>query len=70
VYDINATSGDLESVTDTNGNKLTYPNYEISYDYYLEDYKSNWNYDRNGRMLTMIDALNQNHILDPYYSKK
>jgi RHS repeat-associated protein len=54
VYEINATSGDLESVTDTNGNKLTYTDYEISSS---TGQKVTFERDASGRITSVTDPL-------------
>ncbi len=56
MYEINATTGDLESVTDTNGNKLTYTDYEISSS---TGQKITFERDARGRITSVTDPLGQ-----------
>jgi YD repeat-containing protein len=56
VYEINATSGDLESVMDTNGNKLTYSDTEISSS---TGQKVVFDRDAQGRITAVTDPLGQ-----------
>jgi RHS repeat-associated protein len=54
VYEINATTGDLESVKDTNGNKLTYSDTEIVSS---NGQKVVFERDNQGRIVSVIDPL-------------
>jgi RHS repeat-associated protein len=54
VYEINATTGDLETVTDTNGNKLTYTDNEISSS---TGQKVTFERDNQGRIISVTDPL-------------
>jgi RHS repeat-associated protein len=54
VYEINATTGDLESVKDTNGNKLTYSDTEIVSS---TGQKVVFERDNQGRIVSVIDPL-------------
>jgi YD repeat-containing protein len=56
VYEINATSGDLESVTDTNGNTLTYSDTEIKSS---TGVKVTFERDNQGRITSVTDPLGQ-----------
>jgi YD repeat-containing protein len=56
VYEINATSGDLESVKDTNGNTLTYTDTEISSS---TGQKVVFDRDAQGRITAVTDPLGQ-----------
>jgi RHS repeat-associated protein len=54
VYEINATTGDLESVKDTNGNKLTYSDTEIVSS---NGQKVVFERDNQGQIVSVIDPL-------------
>jgi fibro-slime domain-containing protein/RHS repeat-associated protein len=56
VYEINATTGDLESVTDTNGNVLTYSDTEIKSS---TGVKVTFERDNQGRIVSVTDPLGQ-----------
>jgi RHS repeat-associated protein len=56
VYEINATTGDLETVTDTNGNKLTYSDTEISSS---NGQKVVFTRDAQGRIVSVTDPLGE-----------
>jgi YD repeat-containing protein len=53
-YEINATTGDLESVTDTNGNTLTYSDTEIKSS---TGVKVTFERDNQGRIISVTDPL-------------
>jgi large repetitive protein len=55
-YEINATTGDLESVTDTNGNVLTYSDTEIKSS---TGVKVTFERDNQGRITSVTDPLGQ-----------
>jgi RHS repeat-associated protein len=65
VYEINATTGDLETVTDTNGNKLTYTDTEISSS---SGQKVTFGRDAQGRITTVTDPMG--HVIKYEYDAK